>query len=97
MSLGGISARRFLLIVLILCATVCAQSASLNAEQETHHASDHCCPLCHLGPAPILPAAISAVAAPIFSAVWLAFSVIVHPPGEVLVSSFSSRAPPALV
>ena len=95
MSQAGFFARRFLLIVLVLCATIGAQSASLTAEQETHHASDHCCGLCHLGPAPILPATASAVTAPVFSPVCITVSVVIGAPHHVLVRSSASRAPPA--
>jgi len=95
MAFAGSSARRLLLIVLVLCATVCAQAASINAEQETHHATDHCCALCHLGPAPVLPAAVSTFVAPVFSPVWLAVSTVVATPHEALVTSSPSRAPPA--
>src|SRR6516225_4058488 len=55
------SMRRILLVALVLCATICAQSAALTEEQETHQGSDHCCGLCHLGPAPVLPSAVSAM------------------------------------
>jgi hypothetical protein len=90
-----VGARRILLVAMVLCATVCAQSAALSEEQETHHGSDHCCGLCHLGPAPVLPAATSAVAAPVFARIWLAAYVLLRPPHEVLVASAGSRAPPA--
>src|SRR5215469_16310046 len=69
-------ARRILLVALVLCATVCAQSATLTEEQETHHGSDHCCGLCHLGPAPVLSSAVSAIVAPVFSRVWFTASVL---------------------
>jgi len=97
MSQAGSCARRFLLIVLVLCATICAQSASLTAEQETHQGSDHCCGLCHLGPAPILPATASAVTAPVFSPVCITVSVVIGAPHDILVTSSASRAPPASV
>jgi len=95
MSHAGISARRLMLILFVLYVTVCTQSTSLGAEQETHHASDHCCVLCHLGPAPILPAVANAIVAPVFSPVWLAVAVAVRTLHEVLVGSTASRAPPA--
>jgi hypothetical protein len=95
MSHAGASVRRLLLIVLVLSATLCAQSAALTEEQESHDGSDHCCGLCHLGPAPVLPAAASATIAPVFSPVWIAASILVRLPHEVLVASTASRAPPA--
>jgi hypothetical protein len=87
--------RKALFIVLLLCVTSAAQIAALASEQETHHGSDHCCRLCHIGPIPILPAAAAAVIAPIFSAVWVAPSSGPGAPREVLLPSAPSRAPPA--
>jgi hypothetical protein len=95
MSHAGASVRRLLLIALVLSATLCAQSAALTEEQESHHGSDHCCGLCHMGPAPVLPAVARVIVAPVFSPVWIAASVLVHAPHEVLVASAASRAPPA--
>ena len=89
------SARRLLLVLFVLCATVCAQSASLVAEQETHHDPGHCCRLCHAGPAPILPVNTSPIIAPIFSPVLFAVSRPVSAPHEALVTAAASRAPPA--
>ena len=86
---------KLLLIALLLCATLSAQGNSLTSEQETHHGSDHCCRLCHIGPIPILPAAAVAVVAPIFSAIWVAPSSAPGAPREVLLASAPSRAPPA--
>src|SRR5690349_7032390 len=82
-------------VVAVLIITVLAQSASLNAEQETHHASQHCCWLCHVGPAPILPTAVRSIIAPSFSSVWLAIPLLVGAAHEVLITSVGSRAPPA--
>jgi hypothetical protein len=95
MSHGGSYARRLLLIALVLCATVCAQSASLTAEQETHHADQHCCGLCHMGPAPVLPSTASAIGSPCFTPVWFTASHDAATPREVLVTSSPARAPPA--
>jgi hypothetical protein len=91
----GMSARRVLLVLLVLCATLSAQAASLNAGQETHHGSEHCCALCHMGPIPSLPAVATAVIVPLFAPVWLADSAAAGTPREVLFSSAPSRAPPA--
>jgi len=87
--------RKALFIVLLLCVTGAAQFAALVAEPETHHASDHCCRLCHIGPIPILPSAAVAVVALIFSAVWVAPPSAHGAPREVLLPSAPSRAPPA--
>ena len=87
--------RKALFIVLLLCVTGVAQFGALVSEPETHHASDHCCRLCHIGPIPILPSAAVAIVAPIFSAVWVAPSSAPGAPREVLLASAPSRAPPA--
>ena len=90
----GIGLRRLFLTVLVVFATLSAQAASLTAEPETHHVSDHCCGLCHLGPIPILPSTVTGVAAPHFAPVWLADSGAAGAPRQVLVTSAASRAPP---
>jgi uncharacterized membrane protein len=95
MSSEGNFRGKLLLIVLLLCATLGAQTNSLASEQETHHGSDHCCGLCHIGPVPILPSAAVAVVAPILSAVWVAPSSGRGAPREVLLAAAPSRAPPA--
>ena len=95
MSFEGNLRGKFVLVVLLLCATLGAQINSLASEQETHHGSDHCCRLCHIGPIPILPSAAVAVVAPIFSAVWVAPSSGPGAPREVLLPAAPSRAPPA--
>src|SRR5579872_1736367 len=94
MSFAGAPARRLALVVFVLAATVFAQSASFSEEQETHHASQHCCGLCHLGPAPVLPVAAGAIIVPIFSPVWFAVSLLIGTAHEVLITSAASRAPP---
>ena len=97
MRFEGSSVRRGLLILVVLCAALIAQAASFAAEQETHHASQHCCRLCHIGPLPILPAAATTVVAPVYSSVWLTPPAITGTPREVLASTSASRAPPSLV
>src|SRR6266568_2029559 len=39
------AAGRVLLVLLLLCAVICAQGASLASEQFHQHASQHCCGL----------------------------------------------------
>jgi uncharacterized membrane protein len=95
MSSEGHFRGKLLLVVCLLCATLGAQTNSLASQQETHHGSDHCCRLCHIGPIPILPSAAVAVIAPIFSAVWVAPSSGHGAPREVLLPAAPSRAPPA--
>ena len=95
MSFEGNLRAKFVLVVLLLCATLGAQNYSLASERETHRGSDHCCGLCHLGPIPILPSSAVAVVAPVSSAVWVAPSSGPGAPREVLLASAPSRAPPA--
>jgi hypothetical protein len=95
MPFEGKSVRRFLLVLFILCATLGAQSASYADEQETHHAGQHCCRLCHIGPAPIVPAAVVSVAAPVQLPLWLKPCKGIGAAASILVVSTGSRAPPA--
>ena len=95
MSSEGKFRGKLLLTVLLLWATLGAQTSALASEQETHHGSQHCCRLCHIGAIPILPAATVAVVAPIFSTVWVSPSGGPGAPREVLLPAAPSRAPPA--
>ena len=95
MSSEGKFRGKLLLTVLLLCATLGSQTSALASEQETHHGSQHCCRLCHIGAIPILPAAAVAVVAPIFSTVWVSPSGGPGAPREVLLPAAPSRAPPA--
>jgi hypothetical protein len=95
MSSEGKFRAKLLLTVLLLWATLGAQTSALASEQETHHGSQHCCRLCHIGAIPILPAAAVAVAAPLFSTVWMSPSGGPAAPHEALLPAAPSRAPPA--
>jgi hypothetical protein len=95
MSSEGHFRGKLLLVLLLLCATLGAQTNSLASEQETHHGSQHCCRLCHIGPIPILPAVAVAVAVPVSAAVWMPAASGPAVPREVLLASSPSRAPPA--
>ena len=64
--------RRLLVVLLLLCVTVLAQSSALSAQSESHRSPDHCCLLCHVGPLPFLQTSVSAAWAPVFQVVWLA-------------------------
>ena len=92
----GTTIRRLVLTLLVLWVTLSAQSAALDAAGvETHNASQHCCVVCHIGPVPVLPAAITTVVAPVSAPLWLA-GCDAHPVlHEVLLSSAATRAPPA--
>jgi hypothetical protein len=88
--------RRFGVVLLLLCVMVLAQSASLSAQGESHHSSDHCCLLCHVGPLPFLQTTVSAGRAPVFQVVWLASPAHFETTADVLVVPSPSRGPPAV-
>jgi len=89
------TARRVLLVLLLMCAVVSAQAASLLAEHSHQHSSEHCCRLCHAGPLPFLPSTAQAAVAPDGAVVWLAGSSDYDATPEVLLAAGDSRAPPA--
>ena len=88
--------RRLWIVLLLLCVTVLAQSSALSAQSESHHAQDHCCLLCHVGPLPFLQTSVSATLAPVFQVVWLAPPARVEATADVLVVPRASRAPPSV-
>ncbi len=87
--------RKALFIVLLLCVTGVAQFASLVGEPETHHASDHCCLLCHVGPLQFLEASASAAVAPVFEVVWLTPAAEASAADDVQLPAGPARAPPS--
>jgi hypothetical protein len=80
---------------LLLCLLLVAQSAGFASANQQHHSEDHCCLLCHLGPLPFLNSNVSAVAVPVFCMVWMESAPDFIPVHDVLISTSSSRAPPA--
>jgi hypothetical protein len=86
---------RVLLVLLFLCALLCAQSGSFASEHSHEHSSQHCCGLCHIGPLPLLQPVTSAGLAPIVEVAWLSSSFDFDTPHEVLLAAGSSRAPPS--
>jgi hypothetical protein len=88
--------RRLLVVLLLLCLTMVAQSSALSAQSESHHSPDHCCLLCHVGPLPFLQTSVAAVLAPVFQVVWLAPLAHFDTPSDILLVPTSSRAPPAV-
>ncbi len=80
---------------LLLCLFLIAQSSAFTALNQEHHSQDHCCLLCHVGPLPFLNTNVTAVAVPVFSMVWMESIPDFIPRHEVLLSTSSSRAPPA--
>ena len=86
---------RALLIVLLLCLTVSAQSSTFDPRHASHHEPGHCCLLCHLGSLPFVRTVAPAAVVPVFLTSWLAPSPEFQAFHEVLLSASSSRAPPA--
>jgi len=95
MQIPGRGEGRYLPIWLLLCLVLVAQSAALSSANEQHHSQDHCCTLCHVGPLPFLHTSVSAVVMPVLSVVWLEPASSFIATREVLLSTSSSRAPPA--
>jgi hypothetical protein len=87
--------RKALLIVLLLCVTGIAQFGALVSERETHHASDHCCLRCHIGPLQFLGATASPAIAPVFEVVCLTPATEVAAAHDVQLPASPARAPPA--
>ena len=88
--------RRLLVVLLLLCATMLAQSAALSAQSESHHSPDHCCLLCHVGPLPFLQTNVSVMLSPDFQVVWLAPPAQFETPSDIRLVPSPSRAPPAV-
>jgi hypothetical protein len=88
--------RRLLVVLILLCVTILAQSSALSAQSQPHHSPDHCCLLCHVGPLPFLQTSVSALLAPVFQVVWLAPPAYFETTSDVRLVPSSSRAPPAV-
>ena len=86
--------RKALFIVLLLCVTGMAQFAALVGEPESHHSSDHCCLLCHMGPLHFLEASAAAGQAPVFAVVWLTPAAEVAKAHDAQLCASPARAPP---
>jgi hypothetical protein len=85
---------RALLVLLLVCLTLLGQSLALASQEESHHAPDHCCLLCHVGPLPFLQTTVTAAMAAVFLAIWLAPTLDCERAHQVLLSAISSRGPP---
>ena len=85
---------RTLLVLLLVCLTLLGQSFALASQEESHHAPDHCCLLCHVGPLPFLQTTVTGTTTPVFLAIWLAPTLDCEPAHQVLLSATSSRGPP---
>jgi hypothetical protein len=88
-------ARRTLAVLVLLCAVVCAQAASLASEHLHQHSSQHCCGLCHTGPLPFIQASIASTAVPVVSVFWLELPAACGFVHDAPLMNGDSRAPPA--
>ena len=86
--------RRTLVVLFLLCLMFCAQTAALLASLEPHHATGHCCFLCHAGSLPALEIKTQASVAPIVFVERLLPNPDFEASHDVLLSTNSSRAPP---
>ena len=86
---------RILLVLLLVFLTLCGQSFALACQEESHHASDHCCLLCHVGPLPFLQTTVAAKVAPIILVAWLAPAADFEPVHQSPLFACASRGPPA--
>jgi hypothetical protein len=82
-------------VLLLMCLTLWGQSFALASQDESHHAPDHCCLLCHVGPLPFLQTTATAAVTPIFLVAWLAPTPDFEPAYSALLLASSSRGPPA--
>jgi hypothetical protein len=89
------AAGRVLLVLLLLCAVICAQAVSLASEHFHQHSSQHCCGRCHAGPLPLIQPTVEAAFAPTLSMAWMEWSAGLDAPHQVLLAAGGSRAPPA--
>ena len=85
---------RTLPVLLLVCLTLLGQSLALASQEESHHAPDHCCLLCHVGPLPFLQTNATAAVTPVFLVAWLAPTPAFKTAYQVLLSASSSRGPP---
>jgi hypothetical protein len=92
---GGSQYRKILIVGILLCLTVLAQSAALLEQASPHHSGNHCCLLCHVGPLPFLQTTVASVLAPVLRVIWLAPTPRIESSSNVCLYPSPSRAPPA--
>jgi hypothetical protein len=85
---------RRLFIFLLLAVMLFAQSAALISENRPHHATEHCCLLCHVS-LPFLQTSAPATVAPLTGLKWLASAPHVESFYDVFLATTSSRGPPS--
>ena len=83
-------------MLLLVCLTLLGQSLALASQEESHHAPDHCCLLCHVGPLPFLQTTVTATVTPIFLVAWLAPAPDFEATHQVPLFATASRGPPAV-
>jgi hypothetical protein len=87
--------RRVCFVLVLLCATIAAQTPSAAFEHGHPHSAQHCCGLCHTGPLPFLHCPVADRVAPDVQMGWLASPEELDFAHELLISAGTSRAPPA--
>jgi len=92
---GGQLDGRTPLILLLVCLTLLGQCFTLASQEEAHHATDHCCLLCHVGPLPFLQTTAAATVTPVFLVAWLAPDPDFEPVHSPVLFATSTRGPPA--
>jgi|GEM_PF-1375077 len=90
----GRPSRRTLSVLLLLCLAIWAQSSALAFQPGPHHAAEHCCLLCHVGPLPFLQPAVTSTVTPVFLLAGLTDTPEFNPGHQVPLAAASSRAPP---
>lgn len=86
--------RRILPVLLLVCLTLLGQALALASQEESHHAPDHCCLLCHVGPLPFVQSIVTATVTPVFLVAWLAPAPDFELAHFALLFASSSRGPP---
>jgi hypothetical protein len=86
-------AGRATLILLLMCAVVCAQTALLSSEHSHQHSAQHGCGLCHAAPMPLLPAMVSTGFVPVVVLAWISWACDLNTPHDVRLAASDSRAP----
>jgi hypothetical protein len=82
-----------MLILLLMCAVVCAQTALLCSKHSHQHSAQHCCGLCYAGPMPLLPATVSTGFVPFVALAWIFWACDLNTPHDVRLAASDSRAP----
>jgi hypothetical protein len=85
---------RTLPVLLLVCLTLLGQSLALASQEESHHAPDHCCLLCHVGPLPFVQTIVTATVTPVFLVAWLASAPDFELAHFAPLFATSSRGPP---